>query len=636
MCQHVTGIGPDALISATSDTVTHAFGKAMTDCTANTLPIDTASTFYDAPVRSPRLAGWIHVTLAVVAVAVLLSILPGRSSIPPLVESDYCYLFIAADRLFEGLGPTAPQPVAPLQPWNYESDWTFLTRWPIGFPALVCAVRYLTNCSTIEACRFISVLACAAALVGWFIWVRKTMPNGVTGLLLGMVAAGCAVSFSLLINPSTDLLVVALLPYIFMACLRAMGGAHHAEPPTPTSSVFKKFYPSRAREEAVLSDDQKTAPSRSRLSKKTASPIGSKPSVVWSVVAGLPAGGLFWIRYASLFVPAAVGLFLLIAWWRRLIRLKHVATFAVSAAVPIVALLTVNRIYGASGSIQSQLNLGQTVALSLTPDLVGRAWWNFTDFSFYAHHGLVHWVYALWPAGLAMVALTVRPIRRRLQEWLATPAVALSAATVVVLLAMLIAVTAVFGNKYDFVSLARYYTPVKPLYFVLFVGPLLLVRWRAMRIGAGVALIVACTWLVRQDWGRAYDRQIVATTSATPYGQRAVCFGAGASDLYSWLNKQKAADLILVSNFHEYVTLETGIPALPIPRTPETLEEWVERVRASRGIDQARVLFVLDPDNRWRNYWIKPPAEIITDFHLQHQLDIPIGQDALVFEYHPS
>jgi hypothetical protein len=33
--------------------------------------------------------------------------------------------------------------------------------------------------------------------------------------------------------------------------------------------VFKKFFPSRACEEVVLLDDQKTAPSRSRLGKKT-------------------------------------------------------------------------------------------------------------------------------------------------------------------------------------------------------------------------------------------------------------------------------------------------------------------------------------------------------------------------------
>ena len=118
-------------------------------------------------LASRRGLGWACMSLAILVVALALVLLPGRAQIAPLVESDYCYLLMAADRMFDGLGPTAPLPVAPFQPWSWRADWALLTRWPIGYPILIASVRWLFDLSTIAACRWISLVACAAALVGW-------------------------------------------------------------------------------------------------------------------------------------------------------------------------------------------------------------------------------------------------------------------------------------------------------------------------------------------------------------------------------------------------------------------------------------------------------------------------------------
>ena len=111
-------------------------------------------------------------------------------------------------------------------------------------------------------------------------------------------------------------------------------------------------------------------------------------------------------------------------------------------------------------------------------------------------------------------------------------------------------------------------------------------------------------------------------------------FEPGAADLYRWLNAQKTDNLIVISNFHDHVTLETQIPALPIPPDIETLKRWIHRIRQSRGIEEPRVIFVLDHDNRWRDYWIKPTAEVVEDFGLSQRAEGPPPVvSALVFDY---
>ena len=523
----------------------------------------------------------------------VLALLPGRTQIPPLVESDYAYQLLAADRLYAGLGLTSLQPVAPRQPWDWHYDWGFLTQWPAGYPLLVCLMRCLFGFSTVAACQWISVGACALALAGWFVWVKRTVPRGVAGTLLAAVAAGCSVSVSLLINPSTDGLLIAALPFVLLSANRAL---EHSE-------------------------NESGAASR-RL------------AAFWLAAAGLMSGGLFWIRYAGIFVPMGIGAYLLVepGRHRRRIGLRRIAVFGLGAAGPIAALLLINQMLG-TGSTQARLNMGHTIGFDPSPGMLATAWWNFTDLGFYSYRWFSHWVCALWPAGLVVVAACAPRLRKTVQAFLAAPTTGLSVSVVVALLVMLVGVTALFGGKFNFAALERYYQPVKPLYFVLFVAPLLLIPARVVRVGTCAVLLVACSWLVQQEWRRPYDRWRAAQRQATPYGQWARCFNPGTSDLYGWLRAQATLNLIIVSNFHEYVALETGIPALPIPPDRAALDRWIERIRPARGITEPCVWFILDSHNKWRDYWIAKPADVISDFDLGPHEAAPANVAGFVFEY---
>lgn len=556
-------------------------------------PLETMSdTPLIARAGSPRL----RVLLAITLIATILALLPGRKAIPPLIESDYCYLLTAADRLFDGHGLTTPPPVASNQPWEWTADWAFLTRWPMGYPLLVCATRLVFGLATLEACRWISLFACATALVGWFLWVKRCVPRGVTGLLLAAVAAGCAVSTASLLNPSTDLILVALLPFVLMAAMRAVAVVGTGDEPSDRRRAMWTF-----------------------------------------AFVGLLCGGMFWIRYAAVFVPVGVGAFLVAQRLRgSRVSVQHLASFAAAAVVPMAALVLINRAMSAGSSVQAQLNLGHSAAINLTVDQFVTTWRNFTRFGFYDYHAASPWLFSLWPVALVAGGLCIRPVRRALRSFFASPGVLLSMCTLGALMAMLVSVTALFGDKFDYVSLERYYTAAKPLYFVLFVAPLMLIPGRVVRVGLCLVMLVASSWLIQQEWSRPYKRWQAANRPSTPYGQWANCFGPGAAELYAWLGEQKGDDLIVVSNFHEYITLETKIPALPIPKDAATLQVWVDRISASRGVANPRVLFVLDPDNRWRDYWIDPPPKIISDFMLRIRADAPPGIGADVFLYSPA
>ncbi|MFH1111214.1 MAG: glycosyltransferase family 39 protein [Planctomycetota bacterium] len=528
-------------------------------------------------VRRP--VRWSLVGAGVVAVSVVLATLPGRTQIPPLIESDYCYLLTAADRLYEGHGLTTPQPVAPLQPWSWQYDWGFLTNWPVGYPLLIWATRVVFNLTSIQACRWISVATCALALVGWFTWIKRALPPGVTGVLLSAVAAASAVPVSSLTNPSTDAVLVAAVPFVLLLA------------------------------------------------------TGARRSSRWTALAGLTAGGLFWIRYASVFVPVAVGLYLLVEAFRRRVRLRDVGLFGVSSALPIAAILIINRLWGAAASTRAQLNLGPSAAFDFSVNLLARAWWTFTDLGFYDYRPPSHWVYALWPVGLAVCAACFRQVRATMRSFLGTPALSLSTWVVIALLGMLVGATTFFRAKFDYVGLERYYLPIRPLYFLLFVGPVMLIPRRVVRAGACVALFAAGSWTVQQEWSGAYARQLRAEHAVTPYGTRSQCFEPGASQLYEWLRQLDGASLIVVSNFHEFIALETKIPTLPIPPDPATLNQWVERIGASRGVGEARVLFVLDSDNKWRDYWIASPTGIVHSFKLQPHAGAPSIIAAYLYDY---
>ena len=570
------------------------------------------------PAPPPR---WRWVLLGTLAVSLGLALVPHRTEIPPNIESDYCYLLLAADRFHDGKGLTSLAPQAPHQPWEWRYDWGWLTQWPIGYPLLVAGVRRVLGGTTISACLWINLVACALALVGWFAWVRYCVPRGVTGWLLAGVAAGCVVSTGTFIDPTTDILVVALIPLVLLCAVRGLRyasvGQERAARPEPRVL---------ARAEAPPAEKQA---GNSHRSSRSVEPRAS----AWFALTGLAAGGLFWIRYASLFVPLALGIYFLWQWVRRRVRWWYVAVYTVFGFVPIIALLGLHRLNSPGSTAQAQLNLGSTITLDLSPRLLQEAWWTFTGMHFYDYLWYSHWLLALWPAGLLLGALCLCPARSSLSRFIRTPGVALSMLLLACLLVMLVGTTAVFGDKYHYTTLERYYFPGRPLYFVLFAAPLLLVTRRWMRVLVCVGLLVAGYWTVGYEWPRPYRRWLAAHRPVTPYGRWAIALNPGSGELFDWLKSQAEPGLVVTSNWHDHIALETGLPTIPLPPDRATLQQWLERIRVARGVKDIRVLFVLDPDNGYREYFLPEPAEVVQRFDLRHKVEVHAAVSARVFEY---
>lgn len=601
----------------------------------------TAPAASDTPSRIQDYARRLAIPLAIIATFALLAALPHRTQIPPRVSSDYCYQLLAANRLYDGLGLTSLQPVAPLQPWEWQYDWGFLTQWPAGYSLLIWGVRRVTGASALEALRWISVASCALALVGWFVWVKRISPPGLAGTMLAAVAAGCSMTVSFLIDPTTDAVVVALLPYaLLLTCTATFDRSETSQKPCVDE------------EPGVNRHDAGSA----RRSDSRA--------ILGLATAGVLAGGLFWIRYASVFIPLGIGVFLLIEWIGRRLHARDVFTFAIAAAVPMVILLAVNRTF-AQGSAQAQMNLGSGIGFHFEPAMLATAWWNFTALGFYDYHRFARWIFALWPVvilvGMALwrwKQTSKNSLPRRLDDRTGAPGTVayargsdldprqgwrLSLCVVGALFVMLIGATTVFGDKFDYVALERYYRPVRPLYFVLFAMPVLWfsadenwLRRRIIRITACAILLIACSWLVGYEWPRPYQRWLAAEREATPSGYWARCFTPEATKLYGWLKDEASRELIVVSNFHEFVALETGLSTLPIPKDRATLDDWVARIATARGITSPRVVFVLDRDIKWREYWIPATKNIIAKFENGRPARTPAFAGAEVFKYTPE
>ena len=187
-------------------------------------------------------------------------------------------------------------------------------------------------------------------------------------------------------------------------------------------------------------------------------------------------------------------------------------------------------------------------------------------------------------------------------------------------LVMLVAAVTLFGSKFDYVGLERYYRPIQPLYFAMFVGPVLVVSPRILRALACVPLVMAGSWTVQQEWGRRYESARTSDRPETPSGFQSRCFEPGAAQLFrhlSQLARDEGEALVVVSNFHEFIEVETQIPALPIPPDETTLRDWVERIGRRRELAEVRVLFALNPDNQWRTYWIADVDEVKRGFQLR-------------------
>lgn len=579
-----------------------------------------------------RKAPW---ALAVATIAAALFLLPGRTAIAPHVHDDNNYLFLAADRLYGGFGPTSIYPLAPLQLWEWRADWAFLTQWPVGYPVLLCGVRFLLRGTTVHAGQVIAVVGCAVALVGWFAWIRRVLPGGVAATLLAIVAAGSAVSTDALINPATDTIVAALLPLVLILTHRALSrNPNHDR---------KRAVGNKARGKRQKATDPRQEAARQRSNDATrhaftlpqGDPHAKPQTLVRLACAGLLAGALFWIRYAAIYIPAGVGLFLCVQWIaRRRIRFRGVAAFGLAAAVPVVALLLVNRALATPVSVQQQLNLGSRIGFTADPKLLTTVWWRFTDLPFYNHLWYSHWVFALAiPIGVIGLATLARSWRRAVRSLVTSPAFLLSACVVGVLFLMLITATVVFRSKFTYVDLPRYYAAVKPLYFVLFVGPLLCIPSKTVRGLACIPLLLCCSWYVQIEWPRPYQRWLAADRPFTDYGRWAVCFEPGSRDLYAWLRGQDGPELIVFSSFQDEIALETWIPANPVPEDESQLHRWVDRIRRARGISQPQILFVLDPSNHARDYFLPPPDEVIARFGLASHAAAPETIRRYVFDY---
>ncbi len=200
------------------------------------------------------------------------------------------------------------------------------------------------------------------------------------------------------------------------------------------------------------------------------------------------------------------------------------------------------------------------------------------------------------------------------------------------LFATLILVTAVFGSKYDYVSLERYYLAVRPLYFVMLAAPLALL-WRGwVRLPLLLGLLLACSWYVQQEWPRPYRRWLATRTETTDYGRWATTFSPDARAVYDWLDGTVDRNHVVFSNFHDEITLETGHPALPLPRSREELRRWTERVCSQRGITHHKMLFVIDKDYHHRGYYLPSLPHIVGTFELAPATDLPEAVAPFVYQ----
>jgi hypothetical protein len=595
----------------------------------------------DAACQPWRPLPRVRIALAIVLIAVGLGTLARTHEIPPFVDSDYAYMFIAVDRFLSGAGYTSLPPVAPGQPWEYADDWVPLTRWPPGYALILAAIRGLTGWGTLDAARFVSDGACAAALVGWFLLMYRSVPRGVGGLLAALATAGLAVTTGMWLDPSTDLLMVAAMPYVLLmvggmvrasswpAGTRAsgpLGGVRAEGGPLPHGRTAAELLPQDREEQRPLP--------YGRGSVVDGCPPAGPTLVRWALC-GLACGGLFWIRYASLFV--AVGLAVYLAWacrYRRSARVRDVGAFALGACVPVVALVAwvVTR---ASGGTAQQFNLGGTIGFDISWGMFADAWRNLTDLGYYDYHRASGWLTAGWPVLLGAAALLSPAVRRALRAHFSHPVIGAGAAVVVALLLELLAVTVLFHDKYDYVGEARYYAPVKALYVPLVVGPLLLARRRIVRATVCVGLLIAVHWTATVDWPRPYTRWASADREQTSSGAWAFCFAPGAEEVADWVRASDGPGTLWFSNFHEYVTWETGVAALPPPADAEMLRRWVDRARRLRGGERVCAVFVLNPSNRWRDDYLPEPATLVRSLGLQPIPGAPIGTGAWILQSAP-
>lgn len=555
---------------------------------------------------------------------------PGRAVMPPLVESDYAYQLIAAKRFAAGEGLNSLQPVAPGQPWTLRYDFGFLTQWPLGYPMLIGTLSALTGATVIECARGVALVAISAALAGWFLLARCLLPVGVTRNLVALLAAATGAAAGMLINPSTDAIVIALLPLLAIGVLRSqerIGAASH-EGSGPVRSTY------------------------ARLALRFAA-------------LGIAGGLLCWFRYAAIFVSAGAWLMLSLrcAAIRRSFRdQRGEATFAFRAAViaalafmagtgiSLGGLLLINASAGPSADMQQSLNLGTSAEADFSPALLWTAWRTLTDFGFYAHRPAVAIAIRSAPLLILLLFALNGNLRAAAAEWLRSPRGCLTACLTLSLIGMVVLATALFGDKFDYVALGRYYLPVRPLCVVVLFGAGLLSTRILARGAIGLIAAFLLVWVVQIDAHQTWQRWRSDGRESAPSGAWNRCYEGSTDALYAWAKERSRRGDVLLSNFHEFVALETGALVLPVPETTEALEQWLTTAKrlaqanapaqppgsGNRAGNAPRVFFLLDPDNKWRSYWIDAPDRIVAQFGLVRSADLPDAIAPFVYEWEPG
>lgn len=516
---------------------------------------------------------WVSVTLGVVAALVAL---PHRRDIAPIIETDNTYIFLAVDRMYEGDGPTALPVRMCLTSVTWRGDWEFLTEWPMGYPLLLYAARMVLGVDSVTAGVSLSVLGCGVALVGWFAWIKRCLPKRLPATLIALVATASTFSISNLVNPRADIIIIALVPLVLLLAAHGLGWKRESGGP-------------------------------------------ERVSLGWMALLGLVAGALYWIRYAAIFVPVGIGLYLLAEWWvRRRVSLKVVVVYGISSLAPILLLVVINRVFGNNECTQYQLPPpGYHNPYKVNAELFQTMWSFFSNQTPYYYRSEQPWFFAqVLPIAGSLLPLLFSRSRQAMKAFLSSPPVLLSVILTAALLVELVAATALFGRHYYLV--ARHYQPIGPFYFLLFVGPLLTFKSRGVRAAACVPLVLACAWYVDRDACATYARRLAADRTVTDYGRRGQHFEPHSRILYSWLRAQKGGDLVVFSELPYEIAIETGIPACFIPLNVEEMNTgWLAPIARTRGIEKLRLLFVLDPSSE------RPIPEIVSQFGLTHPADIP-------------
>lgn len=570
----------------------------------------SAAEFAAGSAGAASRGGWLLWSTAFLLLAVGVGILQTALAIPPQIESDYCYQLLSVRRWNEGLGLTSLQPFAPGQPWHRRCDWGFLTQWPCGYPLLIIAVQWLGGLTLLGAASCLNAIACAATLTGWLKAALQapakrwlTLPLGLTAGMTGLVPGS-------LINPQSDLLLTAALPWIILAAAK-----HRFS--TEKAVRWMSFHPGL-------------------------------------FFVGLSAGFLLWLRYAALFVGLALSVCFVIysCRHRRSLRPRFfdVLSFALGLFLPLSAILGLNVLFASGNGIQQQLNLGHTLSWSFGPAVIVESWKMLTHWGFYAHRPATLWLWSFGSLFLLTLVGGMAIFSSRMRRTIAQPVTALCGLMIAALLVVLVAATVLFGDKFNYVGLERYYLPVRPALVLFLLMPLaawasdarlnplqlgqalrreqgslpderistgIRIERRAAQCAIALGLALALHWQLFFEWPTTLTRWSRTRSERAPSGAWAQAFSPGANRLYALLERSVPRDVLIFSNFHEYLAFETGRTAYPLPDDPTHLAETVALASAGKANPPPPVLFILDRSIRWRDDFWPQTSEVVRRFDLK-------------------